>query len=128
MNEDFKGVIKLDIRDSTHDWSPYELKHASQGAPNVLVVLYDDTGLAAWTPFGGRINMPTLQKLADSGRLSPMIGLWAVFALFSFGSLWLFHAAATRAGYSPFAAIIERVDQLFSAVRSVGRVRRRAIS
>ena len=38
-----------------------------KGAPNVLFVLYDDTGLAAWSPFGGRINMPTLQKLADNG-------------------------------------------------------------
>jgi hypothetical protein len=25
---------------------------APQGAPNVLVVLYDDHGLAAWSPFG----------------------------------------------------------------------------
>ena len=67
MNEDFKGVIKLDVRDSTADWTPYELPRAPEGAPNVLVVLYDDTGLASWSPFGGRINMPTLQKLADNG-------------------------------------------------------------
>jgi arylsulfatase A-like enzyme/catechol 2,3-dioxygenase-like lactoylglutathione lyase family enzyme len=67
MNEDFEGVIRLDVRDSTPDWSPYELKHAPKGAPNVLVVLYDDTGLASWSPFGGRINMPVLQKLADNG-------------------------------------------------------------
>jgi arylsulfatase A-like enzyme len=67
MSKPFKGVIKLDVRDSTQDWSPFELKRAPQGAPNVLVVLYDDTGLAAWSPFGGRINMPTLQKLADNG-------------------------------------------------------------
>jgi arylsulfatase A-like enzyme len=80
MNEDFKGVIKLDIRDSTPDWSPYELKHAPQGAPNVLVVLYDDTGLAAWSPFGGRINMPTLQKLADDGL---MYAQWHTTALCS---------------------------------------------
>jgi len=67
MNEEFKGVIKLDVRDSTADWTPYELTRAPEGAPNVLVVLYDDTGLAAWSPFGGRINMPTMQKLADNG-------------------------------------------------------------
>ena len=30
-------------------------------------MLFDDTGLAAWSPFGGGINMPTLQKLADRG-------------------------------------------------------------
>jgi arylsulfatase A-like enzyme len=33
----------------------------------VLVVLYDDTGCAAWSPYGGRINMPTMQRLADNG-------------------------------------------------------------
>ncbi|MFT8180947.1 arylsulfatase, partial [Mycobacteroides chelonae] len=57
----------LDVRDSTPDWTPYELKRAPEGAPNILVVLYDDTGLAAWSPFGGRINMPVMQRLADNG-------------------------------------------------------------
>jgi arylsulfatase A-like enzyme len=33
----------------------------------VLVVLYDDTGQAAWSPYGGRIDMPTMQRLADNG-------------------------------------------------------------
>lgn len=61
----FKGVIKLDVRDSKPDWGPYTPTKAPAGAPNVLFVLYDDTGLAAWSPFGGRINMPTLQNLAD---------------------------------------------------------------
>lgn len=67
MNEDFKGEIALDVRDSTADWSPYTLKRAPEGAPNVLVVLYDDTGMAAWSPFGGRINMPVMERLADNG-------------------------------------------------------------
>ena len=80
MNEDFHGVIKLDVRDSTPDWTPYELKHAPEGAANVLIVLYDDTGLAAWSPFGGRINMPTLQKLADNGL---MYSQWHTTALCS---------------------------------------------
>ncbi|AMO23693.1 arylsulfatase [Ramlibacter solisilvae] len=65
----FKGVIKLDVRDSTPDWEPYIPKRAPKGAPNILIVLYDDTGLAAWSPFGGAINMPTAQKLADKGLL-----------------------------------------------------------
>ena len=64
---EFKGVIKLDIRDSVPDWGPYELTKAPEGAPNILVILYDDTGLAAWSPYGGRINMPTLDRLADNG-------------------------------------------------------------
>ncbi|GIG18108.1 putative arylsulfatase AtsA [Catellatospora methionotrophica] len=63
----FNGVIKLDVRDSVPDWTPYEPPRAPDGAPNVLIVLFDDTGLAAWEPFGGRIAMPTLQRLADNG-------------------------------------------------------------
>ncbi len=67
VTEPFRGVIKLDIRDSVPDWTPYELKKAPEGAPNVLIVLYDDTGQAAWSPYGGRIAMPTLDRLADNG-------------------------------------------------------------
>lgn len=48
----FKGVIKLDVRDSIPDWEPYTPPKAPEGAPNILFVLYDDTGLAAWSPFG----------------------------------------------------------------------------
>ena len=63
----FKGVIKLDVRDSKPDWAPFTLTQAPKDAPNILIVLYDDTGMAAWSPYGGGINMPTLQKLADRG-------------------------------------------------------------
>jgi lipopolysaccharide export system permease protein len=92
-------------------------RRASRGAAFtvglVLVILYHHL-----LQFG--------EKLADSGRLSPLIGLWLVFALFCGGSMWLFHAAATRPGYSPFAVVVDRVDQLFKSVRGFGRVRRRA--
>lgn len=67
INEGFDGKIELDVRDSVADWKPFELKKAPEGAPNILVVLYDDTGMAAWSPYGGRINMPVMQKLADNG-------------------------------------------------------------
>lgn len=67
--ENFKGVIELDVRDSKADWDPYTLKSAPEGALNILFVLFDDTGQAAWSPFGGAINMPTLQKLADNGLI-----------------------------------------------------------
>ena len=65
----FKGVVKLDVRDSTADWTPYIPKKAPAGAPNILIILYDDTGQAAWSPYGGRINMPTLDKLAANGLI-----------------------------------------------------------
>src|SRR5262252_1631659 len=66
---EFKGVVKLDVRDSKADWTPYTPKKAPEGAPNFLFILYDDTGLAAWSPYGGRINMPTLDKLAANGLI-----------------------------------------------------------
>ena len=65
----FKGIIKLDVRDSVADWEPFLPAKAPAGSPNILFVLYDDTGQAAWSPYGGRINMPTLQKLTDNGLM-----------------------------------------------------------
>ena len=67
MAREFRGTINLDIQDSVEDWEAFLAPKPPQGAPNVLVVLYDDTGCAAWSPYGGRINMPTMQRLADNG-------------------------------------------------------------
>jgi arylsulfatase len=50
---------------ATDDKRPTLAVLAPDGA-RFLFVLYDDTGLAAWSPYGGRINMPTLDKLAAS--------------------------------------------------------------
>ncbi|HEX6038672.1 arylsulfatase [Longimicrobium sp.] len=67
MPRPFQGTIELDIRDSTPDWEAFLARKAPEGAPNVLVILYDDTGQAAWSPYGGRIRMPTLERLAENG-------------------------------------------------------------
>ena len=67
MPKKFKGIINLDVRDSVPDWEPYTAPLSPDGAPNVLIILYDDTGLAAWSPYGGRINMPTMDRLAANG-------------------------------------------------------------
>ncbi|MGN6198142.1 arylsulfatase [Humibacter sp.] len=67
MPREFKGDIKLDVRDSKADWDAFLPDKPPQGAPNVLVVLYDDTGQAAWSTYGGRINMPTMERLAAGG-------------------------------------------------------------
>ena len=37
------------------------------GAPNVVVILIDDLGFGATSPFGGPIPTPTLERLAQSG-------------------------------------------------------------
>lgn len=67
MEKKFGGVINLDIRDSVPDWAPFVAKKAPEGSPNILIVLYDDTGLAAWSPYGGAINMPAMDRLAANG-------------------------------------------------------------
>jgi hypothetical protein len=41
----FKGKVELDVRDSVADWDAFTAEKAPEGAPNVLVVLYDDTGV-----------------------------------------------------------------------------------
>src|SRR5262245_41485949 len=67
MAKEFKGIINLDVRDSKADWDAFLAQRAPKDAPNVLVILYDDTGQAAWSPYGGRIEMPTLDRLAKNG-------------------------------------------------------------
>lgn len=65
--KNFKGDIKLDIRNSKGDWNAFLEPKAPKDAPNVLIILYDDTGFAAWSPYGGRINMPVMDELAKNG-------------------------------------------------------------
>jgi arylsulfatase len=40
---------------------------APAGAPNVVIILIDDLGFGAPSPFGGPIATPTLKKLAEQG-------------------------------------------------------------
>ena len=67
VSAEFRGKISLDVRDSEGDWPAFLPDKAPEGSPNVLVVLYDDTGQAAWSPYGGRIEMPTMDRLAAGG-------------------------------------------------------------
>src|ERR1700758_29915 len=71
MASEFQGKIELDIRDSEPDWGPYAAPTAPQGAPNVLYIVWDDTGIATWDCFGGLVEMPTMSRIAQRGvRLS----------------------------------------------------------
>jgi arylsulfatase len=65
----FTGTIALDVRNSKEDWTPYLAPKPPKDSPkpNILFVLFDDTGLGAWEPFGGRIKMPCLEKIAANG-------------------------------------------------------------
>ncbi|MFC5929529.1 arylsulfatase [Cryobacterium melibiosiphilum] len=46
---------------------PVEALLPPAGAPNVVVVVIDDMGFGASSPFGGPCLMPTAQRLADEG-------------------------------------------------------------
>jgi arylsulfatase len=67
MTKPFKGVVNLDIRDSTPDWEPFMQPQAPEGAPNVLMIVWDDVGYGAMDVFGGPIETPTMRRLADAG-------------------------------------------------------------
>ena len=71
MAAEFQGKIELDIRDSEPDWGPYAAPTAPEGAPNVLYIVWDDTGIATWDCFGGLVDMPAMSRIAERGvRLS----------------------------------------------------------
>ena len=71
MATEFNGKIALDIRDSEPDWGPYAAPTAPEGSPNVLYLVWDDTGIATWDCFGGLVEMPTMSRIAERGvRLS----------------------------------------------------------
>lgn len=67
MSKQFNGIINLDIRESKPDWEPYQPPQAKEGAPNVLYIVLDDTGIAAWDMYGGLIEMPNIKRISDMG-------------------------------------------------------------
>ena len=61
----FKGTIGETYKDSKPDKIP--ITKAPEGAPNVLVVLIDDSGYGQWGTFGGLVPTPNLDRLAANG-------------------------------------------------------------
>ena len=61
----FKGIIGETYKTSTPDKIP--LIKAPDGAPNVLIVLIDDSGFGQWSTFGGLIPTPNLDRIAANG-------------------------------------------------------------
>ncbi len=67
MAKPFAGKIALDIRDSTPDWEPYLPPRAREGAPNVLVLAWDDVGFGTMDVFGGPVATPNMARIAARG-------------------------------------------------------------
>jgi len=61
----FNGKVSASRDASKPDWPQHPKAHA--GAPNIVLILLDDVGFGATSAFGGPINTPELQKLADGG-------------------------------------------------------------
>ncbi|MDO5675970.1 MAG: arylsulfatase [Propionibacteriaceae bacterium] len=62
---EFGGVIGRTFEDST-PWWPADPPHM-QTAPNIIVVIYDDTGWSDFGCFGSEIATPTFDALAAQG-------------------------------------------------------------
>lgn len=59
------AVTIMDAREAEKP-APFNID-APEGAPNIVVVLIDDIGFGATSTFGGAINTPTFDRLADNG-------------------------------------------------------------
>jgi arylsulfatase len=64
----YPAITELNVRKATAP--PLFQVKALQGAPNVIVILLDNLGFGATKPFGGVINMPTLERLAKNGLIN----------------------------------------------------------
>jgi arylsulfatase A-like enzyme len=61
----YKGKIGKTIQDS-QGWWPEEAT-PPEGAPNILIVLYDDVGFSDFGCYGSTIKTPTIDRLASEG-------------------------------------------------------------
>ena len=67
MSKPFKGTINVDIRDSVPDWEPFEPPKAPDGAPSVVYIVLDDVGFSAMNCYGGPIETPNIDRIANDG-------------------------------------------------------------
>ena len=63
----YAGLVTYDAKDPATSFPPIEPLRPPSGAPNVLIMLLDDVGFAASSPFGGPISCPTAERLAAGG-------------------------------------------------------------
>ena len=60
-------MTTYDAKDPDTSFPPIKPLRPPEGAPNVLVVLLDDGGFGASHTFGGPVNTPVLDNLAETG-------------------------------------------------------------
>ncbi|MCP4757661.1 MAG: arylsulfatase [Proteobacteria bacterium] len=64
-NERFDGFVGRTYKDSIPWWP--EPKRCDDGSPNVVVILFDDTGFSHFGCYGSNIETPNIDRLADGG-------------------------------------------------------------
>ncbi len=64
-SERFGGMVGLTAADSRPWWPRLPIR--SSGAPNVVVIVFDDVGFSDLGCYGSEINTPTLDGLAERG-------------------------------------------------------------
>ncbi len=62
----FQGKISKTLAD-TKEATPQIAPKAEEGAPNIVWILIDDIGFGATSPFGGLIETPAIDRLANNG-------------------------------------------------------------
>src|ERR1700760_3802481 len=67
MTKPFRGVINVDVTQSVPDWEPYTQPIAPEGTPSVLYIVLDDVGYSAMGPYGGLIETPNIDRIAQRG-------------------------------------------------------------
>lgn len=63
----YTGTVTYDATSPDTHYPPIPELRPPAGAPNVLVVLIDDTGFGASSAFGGPVNTPTFERIAALG-------------------------------------------------------------
>ena len=60
----FAGVIGRTVEESSPAWA--KMARAPEGAPNVIFFVLDDVGYGQTSAFGGLVETPTLDRLAEA--------------------------------------------------------------
>jgi arylsulfatase len=63
----YQGPLSFDAKKLGVKLPPIVAKRPPAGAPNVLVVMFDDVGFGASSAFGGPVSTPTADRLAKGG-------------------------------------------------------------
>ncbi|WP_223693762.1 arylsulfatase [Leifsonia poae] len=63
----YTGTVTYDATDPDTHYPPIKRLLPPEGAPNVLVVLIDDTGFGASSAFGGPVHTPNFERVAAQG-------------------------------------------------------------